>query len=251
MYPLHLINYDTDCHKRVYDVTLEHLEQLGTGWWVGFSFAMSAQLYAMAQNGNAAYEKLRTFAKGFVADNGFHLNGDFKNYGFSQWHYRPFTLESLFGYCDALQEMLLQDHQGYLDIFPAVPQEWLKKLSFKKLRSYGGVLVSAKAVNGQIEQVELVLPRDMGIKIKNAFHVSALCSIQDNKEKVVTEREGYFMIQGKNIFVLSGNTVYLVDSQGKVVKTGECGFGVVKIVPVSSSSCLAISHNSITKISMQ
>ena len=60
-----------------------------------------------------------------------------------------------------------------------------------------------------------------------------------------------FMIHGKNIFVLSGNTVYLVDSQGKVVKTGECGFGVVKIVPVSSSSCLAISHNSITKISMQ
>lgn len=78
-----------------------------------------------------------------------------------------------------------------------------------------------------------------------------------NKKKVLINSFNFsgivddFMIHGNNVFVLSGNTVYLVDSNGKVVKTGECGFGVVKIVPVSSSSCLAISHNSITKISMQ
>ena len=137
MYPLHLLNYDTEENKRIYQNTLLHLEQLGTGWWIGFSFAMSAQLYAMAHNGNAAYEKLRMFAKGFVADNGFHLNGDFKNYGYSQWHYRPFTLESLFGYCDALQEMLLQEHQGYLDVFPAIPQDWAQfNVSFKNFFHY-------------------------------------------------------------------------------------------------------------------
>ena len=132
--------------------------------------------------------------QGVEADNGFHLNGDFKNYGFSQWHYRPFTLESLFGYCDALQEMLLQEHQGYLDIFPAVPQEWLKKLSFKKLRSYGGVLVSAKALNGQIEQVELVLPCDMEIKIKNVFNGQVLNCTQNKETKVLMDKEGYFIL---------------------------------------------------------
>ena len=46
--------------------------------WVGFSFAMCAQLYAMAENGAGAYEKLRQFADGFVEENGFHLNGDYK-----------------------------------------------------------------------------------------------------------------------------------------------------------------------------
>jgi len=197
LYPLHLINYDTDGNKRIYENTLLHLEQLGTGWWVGFSFAMSAQLYAMARNGNAAYEKLRIFAKGFVADNGFHLNGDFQNYGFSQWHYRPFTLESLFGYCDALQEMLLQEHQGYLDIFPAVPKEWLQKVSFKKLRSYGGVLVSAKALKGQVEWVELILPCDMELKIKNVFGAQALHCMQNKGTKALTDRNGYFVVQGK------------------------------------------------------
>ena len=78
------------------------------GNWTGFSFGWAAQLYAMTLNGNAAYEKLRAFAIGFVADNGFHLNGDFKNYGFSRFKYRPFTLESLYAFCDAIQEMLLQ-----------------------------------------------------------------------------------------------------------------------------------------------
>ena len=98
---------------------------------MGFSYGMCAQIYAMAHNGNAAYEKLRTYAKGYVAENAFHLNGDFKWYGFGEWHYRPFTLESAFGYCDALQEMLLQEHQGYIHVFPAVPMDWKKqKISF-------------------------------------------------------------------------------------------------------------------------
>jgi alpha-L-fucosidase 2 len=196
LYPLHLINYDTEENRRIYDATLLHLEQLGTGWWVGFSFAMSAQLYAMAQNGNAAYEKLRTFAKGFVADNGFHLNGDFKNYGFSQWHYRPFTLESLFGYCDALQEMLLQEHQGYLDIFPAIPQEWEQfNFSFKNLRSYNGLIVSAKWQNGKILEVELKTSKEMEIYLRDNFKTEHLyVKVKDGK-KLLRAQNGYFCLK--------------------------------------------------------
>ena len=80
MYPLHLINYDTDEHRQIYEQTISDLERLGTGLWTGFSFAMSAQIYAMAKHGNAAYERLRQFCVGFVGENGFHLNGDFSHY---------------------------------------------------------------------------------------------------------------------------------------------------------------------------
>ena len=170
LYPLHLINYDSEKNREIYEKTLLQLEQLGTGWWVGFSFAMSAQLYAMAYNGNASYEKLRAFAKGFVAENGFHLNGDFKNHGFSQWHYRPFTLESLFGFCDALQEMLLQEHQGYIHLFPAIPDDWKnRKVSFRDLRSYGGVLVSAQMVGGEVFEIVFKTKRNVNIILKNPF----------------------------------------------------------------------------------
>lgn len=156
LYPLHLINYDTEEHKRIYERTISELEKLGTGLWVGFSFAMSAQIYAMAKNGNGAYERLREFCHGFVGENGFHLNGDYKNYGYTQFHYRPFTLEALFGFCDALQEMLLQDHTGEIELFASIPEEWKKReISFKNLRSRGGLLISATAKNGEITELKV------------------------------------------------------------------------------------------------
>ena len=186
MYPLHLLNYDTAEHKRIYESTLLHLEQLGTGWWVGFSFAMCAQLYAMAHNGNAAYEKLRAFAKGYVADNGFHLNGDYKNYGFSQWHYRPFTLESSFGFCDALQEMLLQEHNGYIEVFPAIAEEWKEKASFRRLRSYNAVLVSADLERGAVQKIVLEAKKSATVKIFNNFASNVLYVIQKDKTSTIT-----------------------------------------------------------------
>ena len=159
LYPLHLINYDTERHKEIYENTILNLETLGTGYWVGFSFAMSAQIYAMAKKGNAAAERLGQFCKGFVAENGFHLNGDYKHYGYTWFHYRPFTLESLFGFCDALHEMLLQDHQGYIELFPAIPDEWKSRgVAFKSLRSCGGLLISATLKNGEINSLEIKSP---------------------------------------------------------------------------------------------
>ncbi|MBQ8657674.1 MAG: glycoside hydrolase N-terminal domain-containing protein [Clostridia bacterium] len=190
MYPLHLLNYDTAAHKRIYENTLLHIEQLGTGWWVGFSFAMCAQLYAMAHNGNAAYEKLRAFAKGFVADNGFHLNGDFKNYGFSQWHYRPFTLESSFGFCDALQEMLLQEHNGYIEVFPAIAEEWKEKASFRRLRSYNGVLVSAELAQGAVRKIVLESRKTTNVKILNNFDSDILYAIEKGKTSAIKAKKG-------------------------------------------------------------
>lgn len=173
LYPLHLINYDTDEHKKIYENTIKNLEILGTGYWVGFSFPMSAQIYAMAKNGNAAAERLGQFCKGFVAENGFHLNGDFKHYGYTQWHYRPFTLESLFGFADALHEMLLQDHQGFIELFPAIPDEWKNgAVEFKNLRSRGGLLVSATLKRGELSLLTIKSPSERTVTFADGKTVS-------------------------------------------------------------------------------
>ena len=172
LYPLHLINYDTERHKEIYENTILNLEALGTGYWVGFSFAMSAQIYAMAKNGNAAAERLGQFCKGFVAENGFHLNGDYKHYGYTRFHYRPFTLESLFGFCDALHEMLLQDHQGCIELFPAIPDEWRSRgVVFKNLRSRGGLLISATFLNGEINTLEVKSPDETSVVINGKTYI--------------------------------------------------------------------------------
>lgn len=195
LYPLHLINYDTEEHKKLYRNVIREIERLGMGFWVGFSYAMCAQIYAMAEMGNAAYEKLRQFADGFVAENGFHLNGDFQNKGYSTLHYRPFTLESLFGYCDALQEMLLQEHQGYLHLFPAIPGTWEgRDVSFRQLRSYGGVLVSARAKDGYLQEVLLELPKPMHVKLKNTFRGKSAVLKCAGRNEIIFEKDGFFKI---------------------------------------------------------
>ena len=171
LYPLHLINYDTERHKEIYENTILNLETLGTGYWVGFSFAMSAQIYAMAKKGNAAAERLGQFCKGFVAENGFHLNGDYKHYGYTWFHYRPFTLESLFGFCDALHEMLLQDHQGCIELFPAIPDEWRRGVAFKNLRSRGSLLISATFLNGEINTLEVKSPKETSVVINGKAYI--------------------------------------------------------------------------------
>ena len=171
LYPLHLIDYDTEEHKKIYENTILNLETLGTGYWVGFSFAMSAQIYAMAKKGNAAGERLGQFCKGFVGENGFHFNGDYKQYGYTSLHYRPFTLESLYGFCDALHEMLLQDHTGKVELFPAIPEEWRsKRVEFKDLRSRGGILISARLENGKITRLIVKAEKKCAVTINGVCY---------------------------------------------------------------------------------
>lgn len=197
LYPLHLINFDTEEHTQIYENTLRDIEFYGTGMWVGFSFAMCAQIYAMAYKGNSAYEKLRQFANGFVAENGFHLNGDFKNYGYTTFHYRPFTLESSFGFCDALQEMLLQEHQGYIHLFPAIPDDWVEReLSFENLRSYGGLLISAVKKGGTIS-MSVRAPKTTLIRVKNVFGVVQVCVESKNRSWIAKEKDDMFEIKIK------------------------------------------------------
>lgn len=184
LYPLHLINYDNEKNIAIYQNTMLQIEQLGTGWWVGFSFPMCAQIYAMMYNGNAAAEKLKIFEKAFVAPNGFHLNGDYKNLGYTQWHYRPFTLEASFAFCDTIEEMLMQDHKGFIELFPAIPDEWKEKCSFVDLRSRGGVLVSAKLVNGKVVKLLFKATKNVSINLKNNFAINGNISA---KSKHVVE----------------------------------------------------------------
>ncbi len=196
LYPLHLINYDTEEHKMIYEGSIEELERYGTGRWVGYSFPLGAQIYAMAYKGNSAYQKLCDFENGFVAENGFHLNGDFKNYGYTTFHYRPFTLEALYCYCDALHEMLMQDHQGYIHLFPAIPDKW-KDTSFTDLRSVNGVLISAVMKNKKIKEISLKSAETIDVKIKNNLSANGRIIVENNGKKIEHQanENGVFIIK--------------------------------------------------------
>lgn len=191
IYPLHLLRYDRSERERIIiDATINQLEVLGSGWWVGFSFPWMANLYAKQGNGEGAWYQLKLFWDSCCSINGFNLNGDFKKRGVTSLHYRPFTLEANFGAADALQEMLLQNHDGLIRVFPAIPDEWRRKgVAFRDFRGGGGSLVSASMGKGDLQFIELKAERDGRYRVRNDFaHEQLLLDITDNQQSILVRR---------------------------------------------------------------
>lgn len=174
--PLYLYKYENEREKEIIDATVLDYERLGTGMWVGFSFAWMAHLYAVQKNGEGAYDRLRVFWESFCSVNGFHLNGDYKKRGYTTFHYRPFTLESNMYAADGLQEMLFQMRDGVAELFPAIPEKWREgEVAFEHFRGEKGLLVSAKCVDGKICEVKLKAEYEQKIILKAGTLEREIC----------------------------------------------------------------------------
>lgn len=167
-HPLGVLNYTNPTDKKIIDASMKLLEEKGTDFWVGYSFSWQANMYARMLEGSKAAETLRKFATCFCLPNGFHVNGDQCEGKLSKYRYRPFTLEGNFAFASAVQEMLLQSHDGIIRIFPAVPDQW-KNVSFRSLRTEGAFLISANRVNGKVREVSIASEKGGEFILENIF----------------------------------------------------------------------------------
>ena len=158
IYPLKMLSYDDDNEWKVIDASIKKLEKLGTDYYCGYSFAWLSQLYVIQKNNEKAAETLKTFWNYFCLPNGFHCNGDYLDKGYSNFKYRPFTLEGNFLAVSALQEMLLFDENGKTELCRAVPDN-MQNFAFK-LRSENGALITAEIENGAPEKIQIEALRD-------------------------------------------------------------------------------------------
>jgi alpha-L-fucosidase 2 len=150
--------------KKALAASLAQLEKLGTGQWVGFSYVWEALLAERAGEKELAYRRLSEFLDGFLSPNGFHLNGDYQNKGYSDFKYRPFTLEAVFGYQAAVEDMLFWQEGDAVSLFAALPNAW-KNASFKNFRGAGGLLWDAKVQSGKIISLSVDAPREATLRI--------------------------------------------------------------------------------------
>lgn len=169
IHPLGLIDVSQGREaKRLIERSIHHFQEMGTGGWVGYTYAWLANLQARILDGDAAARSLHIFAKAFCSPNSFHLNGDQLKKGYSGFTYRPFTLEGNFAFASAIQEMLLQSHTGVIRVFPAVPEYW-QNASFRDMRAMGAFLVSAIYKNGEVEKITVRSEKGGAMKIFNPF----------------------------------------------------------------------------------
>ena len=168
IYPLCQLDVNNADDKKIIDVSLNHLTTEGTRAWCGYSFTWLACIYARAKEADSAAKQLKIFANNFCSSNSFHLNGDQRGGEYSDFTYRPFTLEGNFAFAQGVHEMLLQSKKNYIEVFPAVPQSWMN-VSFTKLRAEGAFLISAKKENGVATEVKIFSEKGGKLHIKLPF----------------------------------------------------------------------------------
>ena len=191
IYPLRLIPYDTPEHRKIVDASIWHLEKLGMAYWCAYTYSWLASLYIIQGNGNAAWVRLRQFVDHYLSPNGFNMNYDLNGSRLTAWHGLPqFTLESNFGYNDALQEMLLATHEDAIRVFPALPDCFNGNASFKRFRAYYGVIVSAEKIDGELRYIELSCDRPIEQAVFNTFSSDLLLIKADGKKEIVTCPQG-------------------------------------------------------------
>ncbi|WP_034044702.1 glycosyl hydrolase family 95 catalytic domain-containing protein [Wocania ichthyoenteri] len=185
IHPLGLIDVSNGAQdQEIISKTIENLDKVGSGSWVGYSFSWLGNLKARALDGEGAAKALTDFATSFCSTNSFHVNGDQSGTGKSNFTYRPFTLEGNFAFASGIHEMLIQSHTGIINLFPAIPNSW-ETVSFENLRTEGAFLISVKMENSKVKEVRIISEKGGMLRLKNPFGkdkftLNAKFIIQDN-----------------------------------------------------------------------
>ena len=142
----------------------------GTGWSRAWMINFNARLF----DPEAARENIHKFFEISLADNLFDLHP-------------PFQIDGNFGYTAGIAEMLLQSHEGFLRILPALPEAW-EQGHIKGLKARGNVLVDIVWNNNKVEKIRLQSPKEKNIKIK-----------YDDMEKSIYLEAGKAIVLDKNL----------------------------------------------------
>lgn len=125
-----------------------------SGGHTGWSSAWVANLWARFKRGNNAFKYLKNQLTHFTADNLFSQCNEFTQ------------IDGNFGGTAAISEMLLQSHGDYIELLPALPDEWPEG-KVKGLCARGGFVIDIAWKYGKVFQYNIYSVDTFKIKVKN------------------------------------------------------------------------------------
>jgi alpha-L-fucosidase 2 len=162
LYPAALITPDsTPLLAEACKKTLEARGDDGPSWSIAYKMIWWARLY----DGNRAYRILTEMMKPTLATN--------INYGAGGGIYPnllsagpPFQIDGNFGATAAIAEMLVQSHDGFIHLLPALPDAWKSSGQVKGLKARGNFTVDFQWKKGKITEYRVTSPDHRNVKLK-------------------------------------------------------------------------------------
>ena len=167
--------------------TLNRRGDAGTGW----SRAWKINFWARLHDGNRAYKLLKSLLEPSF-DSEVKMASGGGTYQNLFCAHPPFQIDGNFGGTAGIAEMLIQSHNGFIHILPALPNNWSKG-DFKGLKVRGGGEVDVVWEDNKIVSIVLLAHVDNDFKIMIPEYVDSI--LQNNRQIQVLD--GFIYLDAK------------------------------------------------------